>query len=394
MADTKEIPMVVGKRKRLTLIALAVIVILIVGGIVGFGVAVRVLKGRVVAVLGPNSEIRDIRLGWSSVNIEGLRIKGPSAWPAADALRAERVAVVPSLRSLLSRQYRVRSITIIKPYLSALRTKEGKFLILPGLLTGAVTAGQAETLSSPTASPTVTIGRITLEDGVVELYDATVAQPPLRIRLEQIKATVRDMAVPGLKGKSCFELVGVVKGVHRDGQLNMAGCAEVSTKDSSVKTEFRSVDLVVLQHYLIKAGETGVQKGTFDLDLQSDVSNNQLKAPGKATISDLEFVPAEGGADTFMGLPRRAVLAFLMSNENKITVDFVLEGDINNLQFSLNEALAARLAFAMAKALGVNIGGMVKDVGTLGQKSGEAVGQAAKSTGGWLQRLLGGKKKY
>jgi len=40
--------MAVGKRRWLTLISLAVIVILIVGGIVGFGVAVRVLKGRVV----------------------------------------------------------------------------------------------------------------------------------------------------------------------------------------------------------------------------------------------------------------------------------------------------------------------------------------------------------
>jgi len=386
--------MVVGKRKPLTLIALTIIVVLIVGGIVGFRVAVRVLKGKVVEALGPNSEIRDIRLGWSSVNVEGLRIKGPSWWPEADALQAERAVVVPSLRSLISRQYRVRSITIVKPYLSVLRTKEGKFLVLPGLLTGTASEGQADTLSRPAAYPMVTIGRITLEDGVVELYDATVAQPPLKIRLEQIKSTVRGMAVPGLKGKSRFELAGIVKGVQRDGQIKMEGWVEVGTRNSSVKTELRSVDLVVLQPYLIKAGEKGVQKGTFDLDLQSDVSNNQLKAPGKATISDMEFVPAEGGFDTFMGLPRRAVLAFLLRNENKITVDFVLEGDINNPQFSLNQTFTTRLAFAMANVLGLNFPGMVKDVGTLGQKGGEAVGQAAKSTGGWLQRLFGGKKKH
>ena len=387
--------MVVIKRKRLMLIALAVIVVLIVGGIVGFRVAIGVLKGKVVEVLGPNSEMRDIRLGWSSVNVEGLRIKGPSGWPAADALRAERVTVVPSLRSLLSRQYRVHSITIVKPYLSALRTKEGKFLVLPGLLTGAAGEGQTGSPSSPTAAlPKVIIGSITLQDGVVELYDATVAQPPLKIRLEQIKATVRDMAVPGLKGKSRFELAGVVKGVHRDGQLKMAGWTEVGTKDSSVKTELRSVDLVVLQPYLIKAGEKGVQKGTFDLDLQSDVSNNQLKAPGKATISDLEFVPAGGAFGTFMGLPRQAVVAFLTRSGNKITVDFVLEGDINNPQFSLNQTFTTRLAFAMANVLGLNFPGMVKDVGTLGQMGGEAVGQAAKGTGGWLQRLFGGKKKH
>ncbi len=210
--------------------------------------------------------------------------------------------------------------------------------------------------------------------------------------LEQIKVTVRELAVPGFKGRSRFELEGVVKGVHQDGQLTMAGWAEVGTKDSSVKTELRSVDLVVLQPYLIKPGEAGVQKGTLDLDMQSDVSNNQLMAPGKATISDLEFVPAEGGFDTFMGLPRRAVLAFLMRNENKITVDFVLEGDINDPQFSLNQTITSRLAFAMAKVLGVDLGGMVKDVGGLGQAGGEAVGQAAKSTGGWLHRLFGGKK--
>jgi hypothetical protein len=386
--------MAAGKHKRWKLIVLSIIVVLIVGGGIGFRVAVSVLKGKVVEVLGPNSEVEDIRLGWFSVNVEGLRIKGPGWWPEADVLQAERVAVVPSLRNLISRQYRVRSITIIKPYLSALRTKEGKFLILPGLLTGTVSKGQAEALSRAAASPMVTIGRITLEDGAMELYDAAVAEPPVKIRLEQIKATLRDMAVPGLKGKSRLELAGVVKGVQRDGQIMMEGWAEVGTGNSSVKLELRSVDLVVLQPYLIKAGEKGVRKGTFDLDLQSDVNDNQLRAPGKAAISDMELVQDEGGFDTFMGLPRRAVLAFLLRNDNNITVDFILEGDIDNPRFSLHQAFTTRLAMAMANVLGLNFPGMAKDVGTLGQKGGGAVGQAAKSTGGWLQRLFGGKKKH
>jgi hypothetical protein len=338
-------------------------------------VATGALKGKIMEVLGPNSEMKDIRLGWTSVNVDGLRIKGPSGWPEADALRAERVTVVPSLRSLFSRHYRVRSITIVKPYISALRTEEGKFRVLPGLLAGPTGTGQAETPSNTaTVSPTVTIGRITLKDGVLELHDAMVAKPPLKIRLEQINATVGDIVVPGLKAKSRFEIAGIVKGVHRDGQLRMEGWAEMGTKDSSVKTELRSVDLVV--------------------DLQSDVSNNQLKAPGKATISDMELVSGGIGLDTFMGLPRRAMLAFLTRNGNKITVNFVLEGDINNPKFSVNQAFTTRLALAMADVLGLNVGGMVKDVGTLGQMGGQAVGQAAKGTGSWLQRLFGGKKKH
>jgi len=368
-----------GRVRKWGLIALIVLLVLIVGGIVGFRVGIGILRGKVVEALGPDSEIAGIRVGWSSVEVEGLRIKGQKGWPAADELRAEHVTIAPSLRSVLSGQYRVHSITIVNPYLSALRTKDGQVQVVPSL---------------PASSlPAVIIGRITLQDGVVELFDATVARAPLKIRLEQIQATVRDVVVPALKGRSRFDLTGVVKGVQRDGRATVAGWAEIATKDSSVKTQLRSVDLVALQPYLIKADEMGVQKGTLDLDLESDVSKNRLKAPGKITISDLELAPAKSAFGTFMGVPRGAVVAFLKNKGNKITVNFILEGDINNPHFSLNEALSTRVAFSLAETLGVSLGGVAKGVGTLGRTGMEAAGQAAKGVGGALQRLFGGSKK-
>jgi len=371
--------MVCGRLRKWGLIALAALLVLIVGCLVGFRVGIGTLKEKMVEALGPDSEITEIRVGWSSVEVEGLRIKGQKGWPAADELRAERVVIVPSLRSVFSGQYRVSSITMVKPYLSALRTKDGKLLVVPSL---------------PAPSlPVVIIERITLQDGVVELFDVTVARPPLNIRLEQIQATVRDVVVPALKGRSRFDLTGVVKGVQRDGRATVAGWAEIATRDSSVKTQLRSVDLVALQPYLIKADDAGVQKGTLDLDLESDVSKNRLKAPGKVTISELELAPGKGAFGTFMGVPRGAVVAFLKNKGNEITVNFVLEGDLNNPHFSLNEALTTRLAFSMAETLGVSLGEVAKGVGTLGMNGVEAAGQAAKGAGGALQRLFGGSKK-
>ena len=361
------------------LIALAVFLVFVVGCLVAFRVGIGILKGKVAEALGPNSEIAAIRVGWSSVEVEGLRIKGQKGWPADDALRAERVVIVPSLRSFFSGQYRVSSVTIVKPYLSALRTKNGQLQVVPSL---------------PASSlPAVMIERITLQDGVVELFDATVARPPLKIRLEQIQATVRDVAVPALTGRSGFELAGVVKGVQRDGRATVAGWAEFATRDSSVKTQLRSVDLVALQAYLIKAEETGVRKGTLDLDLESDVSKNRLNAPGKVTISDLELAPTKGALGTFMGVPRNAIVAFLKNKGNEITMNFILAGDISNPQFSLNEALSTRVELSLAETLGVSLGGMTKEVGTLGEQGLEAVGQAVKGVGGAVQRLFGGLKK-
>src|SRR4029077_19256751 len=120
--------------------------------------------------LGPDSEINDVRVGWSSVEVRGLRIKGPRGWPAADTLRAERVTIVPSLRSLLSRQIGVQSITIVRPYLSALRTKDGQLQVIPSLLAGTAGKGEPAGSSAAAAARTLTLGRITFLDGVLEFF--------------------------------------------------------------------------------------------------------------------------------------------------------------------------------------------------------------------------------
>ena len=303
---------------------------------------------------------------------------------------ADRVVIVPSLRSLLSGRIQVSSITVVRPYLSALRTRDGKLQVVPSLLAGAASEGKAA--AGPPAR-SVTISRITLEDGVVELFDATVAQPPLKIRLEKIQAAMRDVVAPALTGKSRFDLAALVKGLQRDGRATVSGWVEVASKDSAVKLQLRSVDLVLLQPYLTQATETRVQRGALDLDLDSEVKQNRLRAPGKVVISDLEFTPTRGVLDTFMGVPRAAVVNFLKNRENKIAINFILEGDINNPRFALNEAFATRLATGLAENLGVSIRGVAEGVGTLGQKGLEAAGEAAKGVGGALQQIFGGPKK-
>jgi len=83
-----------SKAKTWGLIALLVILALIVGGIIGFRIAAGILKGKVVEVLGPGSEVKEIQVGWSGVELHGLRIKGARGWPTTDALRAEGVGTL------------------------------------------------------------------------------------------------------------------------------------------------------------------------------------------------------------------------------------------------------------------------------------------------------------
>jgi len=372
-----------GRARTWGIVAFVTAVLVIGGGVVGFRITVGILRDKVVKALGPGSEIAALRVGWSTVEVEGLRIQAGPGWPAPDALRAERVVIAPSVRTLLSDQVRVRSVTVIKPYLSALRTRDGQLRVVPSLLAG------------PTGHErvgTVTVSDITLEDGIVDLFDATVSQPPLKIRLEQVHATVREVVTPTLVGKSDFDIAAVVKGVQRDGRVHISGWADLTTRDSSVRMVLRSVDLVALQPYLVRAAETRIQKGTLDLELDSEVRKHHLRAPGRVVISDLEFAPARGAWDTFMGLPRGAVLNSLKNN-NKIEVDFVLEGDLDNPHFALNEAFVTRIAVATAERLGVSVREVVEGLSSLERRGLEASSEAAQAAGQAVQELFGGRRK-
>lgn len=370
-----------GTRRRWVWIALGGLAVLVAGGVFAFRIAVGVLHDRVVEALGPESEIARMRVGWSGVEVEEIRIPGPKGWPAKDALRAQRVSMVPSLRGLFSGQLRVRSITVVAPYLSVLRTRDGQLRVLPSLLASP---------SSPTATTrSVSIDRVTLQGGTLDLFDASVSQPPFAIHLERVEATALDLVAPGFAGRTRFDVSAVVDGPQQDGTVTIAGWAEIASRDSSLKTILRAVDLLALEPYLIRAGERGVHKGTLDLELQSEVSSHRLHAPGRLTISGLELDSAPGTFGTFMGLPRDAVVSALENQRHEIDVSFALDGDIDDPQFSLNEAFATRLASSIAETLGVSLGGLATGVGSLGAQGVEVVGEAAKGA----VRIFQGEEK-
>ncbi|MGH7831354.1 MAG: DUF748 domain-containing protein, partial [Candidatus Binatia bacterium] len=153
------------------------------------------------------------------------------------------------------------------------------------------------------------------------------------------------------------------------------------------------VDLVSLQPYLVRKGEARVSRGTLDLNLKSEVRNKQLDGKGKMIIRQLEFAPSGSYLDTFMGIPRTAVISFLKDHEDAIDVDFALKGDIGKPSFSLNETLATRVAAAVAGQLGVSIKGLAEGVEAVARKGVEGAGGVVEGIGSALRGLLGDSEK-
>ena len=73
------------------------------------------------------------------------------------------------------------------------------------------------------------------------------------------------------------------------------------------------------------------------------------------TLSDLELA-----SGSFMGLPRTISLALLKKKNARVSLKFVLDGNIKDPKFSLNEKLSTGIGLATAKALGINFEGLLK----------------------------------
>jgi hypothetical protein len=182
--------------RRWQVIVIGVAVILGIAVVAGYHSGVRLLQDKVVNALGPGSRVAELKVNWFSIELLGLSIDAPKSWPA----------IVPDLRTLFTDKIRISSIVVEKPYLSILRNP-GKLVMIPSLMERAKNQTNGSSSQDSASSRAVMISSIKLKDGSLDLYDATVSRPPLKTRMEEIEALIRDVASKRTRPRSPTELL-------------------------------------------------------------------------------------------------------------------------------------------------------------------------------------------
>lgn len=358
-------------------LALAIAAALLVAVVASWQIAAQVLKHKVVAALGEQAEVGSLRIGWGGVVIEKLRLPAPEGWPTRDALRAERVLIEPDLRSLFAERYSIQRITADGAYLSVLRDEQSQLHVLPTLL------NRQRRKDPERRAPDLAIGAVELRDSVLDFHDRSVKGQAVSLHFEPVRARIDDLQIPEFRGKSPLHAEGTVKGPKHQGTVEVEGWVEIGTRASDLRTVARGVDLLEIEPYLLRATEDGVESGSLDLDLHSKVENRHLDAKGKLRLNDLHLRSGGGIASTFLGVPRRAVIASMKSGDDDLELDFTMRGNLGDTKFSLNETLSVRVAVGLAQSLGVGLVDVIKGVGDLG-------GSGLKSVGDSIGGLFGG----
>lgn len=344
------------KRNRWLLIAAIVLAVLALAGVAAFHFAARSVKGSIEQALGPEGEAAAINVGLTSVEILDVRIKAPKGWPSDSTLRARRIVIVPDLRELLSDRVRITRVDVQGAYLSALRPKEGGGLrVLPSI------ADRAKKNKGPgKARRGAIVSTVQLTDCVIEVYDATVAGKPQKLRVDAVKGTVEDIRLPELTNRTRIDLAGVSKGENRNGAITVRGWVEVANRDAELDTRVRNVGLAHFEPYVITKLKSGIDSGSFNLDLKSRVTKNFVTATGTLTVVALTLAPSENPLGAIAALPRAAMIGVLENEQEEITVPFKIEGDLDDPAFSLTGEGVLQTAVAVVKAFGASFEGLVR----------------------------------
>ncbi|MFM0044649.1 DUF748 domain-containing protein [Paraburkholderia sediminicola] len=372
--------MAMSKGKRWAIAIGSVLLVLIVVAVGALQFAQREVKERVIAALGPLGSAESIRVGLTSVHLTNVLLKAPPGWPAGDPLRADEITLTPDIRDLLVRRMHIRSVVVRGFDLAVLRTKDGAIRLLPNLRQSVNKSDEEASGVAATAPREKLIDHISFEQGNFHFYDMTVGPPAFKVTVSNANATVDHLHLPALTEPTNVSVTGSIKGPANTGTVSFDGWIKIASKDSQTTSKLRDVDVVMLDPYLLKktGAKAQVTGGTIDLTVDSTVRNYQLHAPGTVTIHHLQLADSDNPLDTFMSIPTKAAIAALKTHDGDITLHFVLDGNLRDPKFSVQESLMTRLGAGFAKAMGVSVEGVAK-----------GAGETVKGLGNALKNLLG-----
>lgn len=319
----------------------------------------QLVKTHIEKALGGNVKADTVSVSWGKVTIDKLTFLRDGE-VVGDV---KSVEVKAAFLSILQDTSKISRVEVDQPYFRFVVDKKGNLLLpmpTPEKQADEVRnkrgkgEGQKDTKTKD-ALP-FEVKTLTVRGGRVDFEDRSTARP-VALTFEGVTLDAENILYPAADQWTRYDLSSRFAGRHRKGSISATGKMNLLKEETRVKTDIKDIDLVLLRPYLEKKGDLGIEGGFISMHMDASIVKKHIKAPGTMAIRDLQLSSSGGIGGTFLGVPSSMVLSFLKNNNNEISLDFVLEGDLKNPRFNLRENLATRLSVGLANKLGVSIMG-------------------------------------
>jgi len=366
------------KNLKITLISIiALVLILSISIALLIRYANKIIKYELESLLGKGFSVRKIELHWGRVEAFDISFRNPAG---KEVLKTDSLILEADFMGLLKKEYIISNLSLENPYLFLEKDMRGN-LIYP--------MPKKRTMKEETKKPgtPVNIKKINLTNGSLDYLDRKVS-PYVLTRLRDIDLELKDIAFPLEDNFSTYILSASIPGNQSTGMLKSKGKIKFNTKDTDCKVDLRRLDITGFKPYFQKKSDVNVKKGNFDLDMDVKIKSRKINAPGRAVLRDLVFESGSGIGNTFLSIPRSAVINFLKNNNNEIAFNFVLEGDLDNPKFSIRESFMENVTIAIAGELGLSIKKIGESIVIFGAEGAKEVEKGVKGIGESIKKLF------
>jgi hypothetical protein len=320
----------------------------------------KIIKHELQQFLGKGFSVEEISLRWGHVEVREIRLLRPDS---KEAFSAKDLEVRADFIGLIKKEDVISDITLDTPNLFLEVDKRGK-IIFPWPKRG--NNGRTDRVQGKSpdkgARPFL-IKKFKIKHGSLDYLDRKVSARPALIQLREVRAELHDFSTPPDNRMSDYAIAASIPGRLKKGSLKAEGTLNRSTRDTKSKLAIRDLDITQLRPYFEKKGDVEVTQGLLSLDADIVVEKAKINSSGKIMIRGLAFRTDSGG---ILGLPQLAVTKLLKDSHEQISLDFTIEGDLNNPRFSITDSLIQQLSLSLAKLLGMPVEAISKSIFDLG----------------------------
>jgi hypothetical protein len=368
-------------------VIIGIIAILFIGGYLLLSFyAVKFIQARLQQVVGPGFTIAEIKIKSTYLSAKGIRYEDPLS--KRRIFLIEEMRVYPALSSLLKRTLSIRECMILQPSFFFYRSREGS-LIGPWTTVEKKEKGKeiSDDREKKGGEPIyIKIDRFRIRRGSVDFEDRKIAEPPAQIQLRELDLELKNIQYPFISSHSPIELKGKIKGRKNDGNIYTKGWLDLKTMDMETSFKVGGLEIKVFEPYYRKRFSAEIESGYFNMESKIAVEKRMINAPGQLELVDLRI---EEGSGTILWIPAKTLASLLRNKGNRIQIEFRVKGNMDDPQFSLQEAFLTRVAVSLAETLGIPIKGVGETILKGTGKGTEELVEGLKS----IEKLFKRKKE-
>ena len=200
-----------------------------------------------------------------------------------------------------------------------------------------------ESAESKQKSPTFSIGKIRVKQGLSDYADYSLILPFIT-QMDSLDGTLIGLS----SAKDATAKLSLTGKVYDLASVDIAGQYQIDTGDSAFKLAFRNMPLPLVTPYMAEFAGYKIEKGQMSLDLSYTVNNGQLKAENKMFID--QFTLGEKvESPKAVSLPLNLAIALLKDPNGNINLDLPISGSLEDPEFSVSALVFKALGNLITK---------------------------------------------